>query len=87
MAIVDRVWILSYIRRTLVLKTDKLSAFLRSGSRLFHSMKVNGNNKFFKKFWLVLRNRLFITFLNEYNVHRVEIKFKSYRKCLLLKNL
>ena len=40
--------------RILVLKNDKLSAFLRTGSNLFHSMIVGGKNEFLKKLWFVL---------------------------------
>ena len=51
--------------RILVLKSDKLSAFLRPGSNLFHSMIVDGKNEFLKKLWFVLRRRMFSAFLVE----------------------
>ena len=64
--------------RILVLKTDKLSAFLRPVSNLFHSMIVDGKNKFLKKFWFVFRRGMFIAFLVEYNVRLTGIKLKIY---------
>ena len=45
--------------RTLVLKSDKLSAFLRPGSGLFHSMIVDRKNQFLKKLWCALRWGMF----------------------------
>ena len=45
--------------RTLVLKSDKLSAFLRPGSGLFHSMIVDRKNEFLKKLWCALRWGMF----------------------------
>ena len=48
--------------RMLVLKSDKLSAFLRPGSSLFHSIIVDGKNKFLKKLWFVLRRGMFSAF-------------------------
>ena len=62
--------------RILVLKTDKLSAFLRPGSNLF--VIVDGKNKFLKKFWFVFRRGMFIAFLVEYNVRLTGIKLKIY---------
>ena len=64
--------------RILVLKSDKLSAFLRPGSNLFHSIIVNGKNKFLKKLWFVLRKGMFSVFLVEYNVRLTGIKLKRY---------
>ena len=48
--------------RMLVLKYDKLSAFLRPGSNLFHSMIVDGKNEFLKKLWFALRRGIFSGF-------------------------
>ena len=62
--------------RILILKTDKLSAFLRPGSNLFHSMIVDGKNKFFKKLWFVLKRGMFGAFCVGYNVHLAGIKLK-----------
>ena len=41
--------------RVLLLKIDKLTVFLRPGSKLIHSMIVNGENGFLEKLWFVLR--------------------------------
>ena len=60
--------------RILVLKSDKLSAFLRPGSNLFHSMIVDGKNEFLKKLWFVLRRGMFSAFLFKYNVRLTGIK-------------
>ena len=64
--------------RILVLKSDKLSAFLRPGSNLFHSMIVDGKNEFLKKLWFVLRSGMFSAFLVWYNVGLAGIKIKRY---------
>ena len=64
--------------RMLVLKSDKLSAFLRPGSSLFHSIIVDGKNKFLKKLWFVLRRGMFSAFLVGYNVGLTGIKLKRY---------
>ena len=40
--------------KILVLNTNKLSAFLRPGSNLFHLMIVGGKNKFLERLWFVL---------------------------------
>ena len=50
MTIVDRVWRWLYELTVLVLKADKLSAFLRPRFNLFHSMIVDGINEFLKNF-------------------------------------
>ena len=62
--------------RILVLKSDKYSAFLRPESNLFHSMIVDGKNKFLKKLRFVLRRRMFSMFLVEYNISLTGIKLK-----------
>ena len=64
--------------RMLVLKYDKLSAFLRPGSNLFHSMIVDGKNEFLKKLWFVLRRGMFSVFLVGCNVGLTGIKLKRY---------
>ena len=64
--------------RMLVLKYDKLSAFLRPGSNLFHSMIVDGKNEFLKKLWFVLRRGMFSTFLVGYNISLIGINLKRY---------
>ena len=66
MTIVGRVWRFCMNLRMLVLKSDKLSAFLRPGSNLFHSMIVDGKNGFLKKLWFVLKRRM-------YNVSTTEV--------------
>ena len=64
--------------RILVLKSDKLSAFLKPGYNLFHSMIVNGKNEFLKKLWFVLRRGMFSEFLVGCNVRLTRIKLKRY---------
>ena len=64
--------------RMLVLKSDKLSAFLRPGSSSFHSMIADGKNEFLKKLWFALRRGMFSAFLVGYNVGLTEIKLKIY---------
>ena len=63
--------------RILVLKSDKLSTFLRPGYNLFHSMIVDGKREFFKKLWFFLKRRIFSAFLVEYNLRLTRIKLKS----------
>ena len=64
--------------RILVLKTDKVSSFLRSGSNLFHSMIVDGN-KFLKKVVVCIKKgNISCAFLVEYNVRLTGIKLKKY---------
>ena len=60
--------------RMLVLKSDKLSAFLRPGPSLFHSRIVDGKNEFLKKLWFALRKGIFSAFLVGYNVGLTGIK-------------
>ena len=60
--------------RMFVLKSDKLSAFLRPGSSLFHSTIVDGKNELFKKFRFVLRMGMFNAVLVGYNVGLTRIK-------------
>ena len=64
--------------RMLVLKSNKLSAFLRPRSNLFHSMIVDGKNEFLQKLWFVLRRGTFSAFLVGYNVGLTGIKLKRY---------
>ena len=64
--------------RMLVLKSNKLSAFLRPQSNLFHSMIVDVKNEFLKKLWFVLRRGTFSAFLVGYNVGLTGIKLKRY---------
>ena len=64
--------------RILVLKSNKLSAFLRPGSNLSHSMIVDGKNEILKKLWFVLKRRMFSAFLVGYNVGLTGIKLKRY---------
>ena len=73
--------------RMLVLKSDKLSAFLRPESSLFHSMIVDGKNEFLKKLWFALRRGMFSAFLVGYNVGLTGIKLKRYRGCSFFKTL
>ena len=49
MTIVDSVWRWWINFNILVLKTDKVLAFLRRGSILFHSIIVDGKKRIFKK--------------------------------------
>ena len=64
--------------RILVLKSGKLTAFLRPGSNLFYSMIVDGKNEFLKELWFVLRRGMFSAFLVGYNVRLTGIKLKRY---------
>ena len=64
--------------RMLVLKSDRLSAFLRPGSSSFHSIVVDGKNEFLKKLWFALRRGMFSAFLVGYNVGLTGIKLKRY---------
>ena len=64
--------------RILVLKSNKLSAFLRPGSNLFYSMIVDGKNEFSKKLWFVLRSEMCSAFLVGYNIGLTGIKLKRY---------
>ena len=73
--------------RMLVLKSNKLSAFLRPGSNLFYSMIVDGKNEFLKKLLFVLRTGLFSAFLVGCNVGLTGIKQKMYWGCSLFKTL
>ena len=43
--------------RILILKSDKLSAFLKPGSNLFHSIIVDGKNEFLKKVMVCIKKR------------------------------
>ena len=63
--------------RILVLKSNKLSAFLRPGYNLFHSMIVDGKSKFLKKLWFLFRREKFGTFLVGFNVGLTGIKLKK----------
>ena len=64
--------------RMLVLKSDKLSDFLRPGSSLFHSMIVDGKNELLKTLWFALRKGIFSAFLLGYNVGLTGIKLRRY---------
>ena len=64
--------------RMLVLKSGKLSAFLRPGSSSFHSMTVDGKNEFLKTLWFALRRGILSAFLVGYNVGLTGIKLKRY---------
>ena len=52
--------------KILLLKSIKLFEFRRVGSRLFHSMIVEGKKEFLKKLCLVLKQGMFSTFLVAY---------------------
>ena len=79
MTIVDTVWRWPYELKDVSLKKrDKLSAFLRPGSKLFHSMIVDGENEFLKKLWFALRRGMFSEFLVGYNAGLTGIKLKRY---------
>lgn len=60
----------SRILVSLVLKTEKLSDFLRAGSMLFYSIKKDKKNEgfFLKKMKFRLRREMLFIFLFEYNV-------------------
>ena len=73
--------------RILVLKSDKLSAVLRPGSGMFHSIMVDGKNEFLKKLWFALRRRMLSAFLVGYNVGLTGIKLERYWGCSLFKTL
>ena len=62
----------------LVLKADKLSAFLRLGSNFFHPMIVDGKNESLGNFWFLSIMRMFSAFVVEYNVCLIGIKLKRY---------
>ena len=64
--------------RILVLKTDKLSTFLRPASNLLHSIIADGKSDFLKKLWLILRRGMFSGFLVKYNLPVTGIKLKKY---------
>ena len=64
--------------RMLALKSDKISAFLRPESNLFHLMIVDGKNEFLKKLWFVLRRGMFSAVLVDYNVRLTGIILKRY---------
>ena len=64
--------------RMLVLKCYKLSAFLRPGSSLFHSIIVVGKNEFLKKLWFALRRGISSAFLFRYNAGLTGFKLKRY---------
>ena len=53
--------------RILVLKAEKLSGFLKQGSKLFHSVMVSGNKFFLKKLCFVFRRGMLCTFRADYN--------------------
>ena len=78
MTIVDSVWRWWINFNILVLKTDKVLAFLRRGSILFHSIIVDGKKEFLKKLRFILRRGMFSLFLAEYNVSLTRIKLKRY---------
>ena len=64
--------------RILVLKTDKLSTFLRPASNLLHSIIADGKSDFLKKLWLILRRGMFSGFLVKYNLPVTGINLKKY---------
>ena len=55
---------------SVVLKTEKLSDFLRAGSKLFYPIKKDKKNEgfFLKKMKFGLRREMLFIFLFEYNV-------------------
>ena len=64
--------------RMSVLKSDKLSVFLRPRVSSFHSMIVDGKNEFLKKLWFALGKGMFSAFLVGYNVGLTGSKLKRY---------
>ena len=52
--------------RILLLKTEKFLGFLRLGSRLFHSIIVDGKKRFLKKLCFMLTREILCTFRVEY---------------------
>ena len=79
MTIVGRVWRWPYELKDVSLKKrDKVSAFLRPESKLFHSMIVDGENELLKKLWFALRRGMFSEFLVGYNAGLTGIKLKRY---------
>ena len=74
-------------RMNLLLKTEKLSNFLRWGSRLFHSIMVDGRKEFLKKLRFLLRRGMLCIFRVEYNECLVGIKLNRYLGLWLYKTL
>ena len=68
--------------RILVLKTGKLSAFLRPVFNLFHSMIVDRKTQFWK---FLLKRGMVSAFLVEHNVRLAGINLKRYWGCPLLR--
>ena len=64
--------------RILLLKTEKLSDFLRRGSKGFHSIMVDGKKDFLKMFCFVFRRGMLCVFRVEYKECLVGIKLKAY---------
>ena len=68
-----------------ILKTDKLSAFLKPGPNFFSSMIADGKKEPFKKLWFILKRGMFNTILADYNERLAGIKLKDIEDCHYLK--
>ena len=64
--------------RILLLKTEKLSDFLKQGPKLFYSIIVNGRIKFLKKLCFVFRRGMLRIFRVKHNERLVGIKVKRF---------
>ena len=71
--------------RSLLLKTRKLSDFLRWRSKLFHSVMVDGKKELLKKLSFVFGRGMLRTFRVEYNELLVGIKkFVAFHRTILI---
>ena len=64
--------------RILFLKSTKLFEFPRVGSKLLHSMIVEGKQEFLKKLCLILKQGMLLTFLVAYQCVFSGISSKRY---------
>ena len=78
MTILNRVWRSPYDLNILLLKTKKFSDFLRWGSRLFHSIMVDGKKEFLKNLCFVLTRGILCIFRIDYNKPLEGIKLTEH---------
>ena len=67
--------------KILVLRTEKLSDFLRRRSTLFHSIIEDEKKELLKKLWFVFRRGMLCIFRVEYTERLPGIKLKRYLGC------
>ena len=77
MTIINRVWRWSYELKNVAFKKRKVFRFLRAGSKLFHSIIVDGKKEFLEKLCFVLR-RVSCIFRVEYNESLTGVKLNRY---------